>query len=61
VEYRLSFSFSIVPQSSGVVMALRHKASDVCVRPTLDLNLGASQQEMEKFGLDISLPILYKN
>jgi hypothetical protein len=42
-------------------MTLSHKASEVCVRPTLGSNLGASQQEVEKFGLDIWLPILYQN
>jgi hypothetical protein len=42
-------------------MTLRNKASDAWVRLTLGSNLGASQQEMEKFGLDIWLPILYQN
>jgi len=42
-------------------MTLRNRESDVCVRPTLGSNLGASQQEMEKFGLDNWLPILHQN
>jgi len=42
-------------------MTLSNKASDVCVRQTLGSNFGASQQEMEKSGPDIWLPILYQN